>query len=187
MIRTGQEWYGNFLILLNFLKLAHKILTLYNLTHLCTNFVLVIEILEEYSCRYMKSWSFKISNGIQYFEGESRNFCLHHSDHYYSVILKGKCIYMAWIICRPFFFSCKCLEIEGMVFGPTTPRNTKKIFLKLVSHFSMNGTRPGKRNLHETQNKCLKFITEKHPFQIQQNDPSTLQVFLISLKSIIKT
>ena len=33
--------YGNFLTLLNFLKLAEEILTLFNLTHLCTNFVLV--------------------------------------------------------------------------------------------------------------------------------------------------
>ena len=41
MIRTGQEWHGNFDIFLIFSKLAQEILTLYNLTHLCTNFVLV--------------------------------------------------------------------------------------------------------------------------------------------------
>ena len=48
-------------------------------------------------------------------------------------------------------------------FWSSNPRNAKKLFLKVVPCFSMNGTCPGKRNSHETQNKCLKFTTEKHP------------------------
>ena len=43
IIRTGQESYGNFNIFLIFSKLAQEILTFYNLTHLCTNVVLVNE------------------------------------------------------------------------------------------------------------------------------------------------
>ena len=49
-------------------------------------------------------------------------------------------------------------------FWSYNPRNAKKLFLKVVPCFSMNGTRPGKRNPHETQNKCFKLPTEKHHF-----------------------
>ena len=41
MIRADQDW--SVWKLLNFLKLAQELLTWYNLTHLCTNFVLALK------------------------------------------------------------------------------------------------------------------------------------------------
>ena len=63
---------------------------------------------------------------------------------------------------RP-FFQLKMSRNGSYDFGSKWSENLKKIFLKVVPCFSVNGTFHAKRNPHKTKSMCLKLTAQNCP------------------------